>query len=224
MPTVNDLISQIADESGLDATLDQSAIVRALNRAQRSICSRVPMLTVTTNSTTAGDGTTDFFSTGSSIERIHAVLLCANGNHATGPFTELVQGNPGDIALGKQTTPPTHYWMYGSSQFRTNGPVPVGQSLVVHYDPVPAALVAGGTEASISIPIAFHEDALAQVALTYILEGYEGDEQRAAYFRGLSSEAFERLKRWAFERGGVEAPNARFGAQHFHTPDPLRVR
>lgn len=222
MPTVAELAQTIADDSGLDYTLDQAVILRALNRAQRSICSRIPMLTSTTNSTTAGDGTTDFFSI-ASYERIHNVLLCDSANFATGPFVEIVQGNPGDIALGRPASPPTHFYLYGQ-QLRLNGPIPVGQSMVINYDPAPVTLTIATASADINVPVAFHEDALMTLALAYILEGYEGDEQRASYYRQLANDAIQRLIAWAVRRGGVEAPNARFGAAHFETPDPLEIR
>lgn len=222
MPTVAELAQTIADDSGLDYTLDQAVILRALNRAQRSICSRIPSLTGTANTTTAGDGVNDFFPA-TTYERIHNVLVCDSANYATGPFVELIHANPGDIAMSKPSNPPTHYQMFGP-QLRLNGPVPVGQSLVVYYDPYPTTLTIATTEAAINIPVSFHEDALMALALAYILEGYEGDEQRASYYRNLATEAIQRLIAWSVRRGGVEAPNARFGAAHFETPSPLEIR
>ena len=113
--------------------------------------------------------------------------------------------------------------MFGS-QIRLNGTVPDNKAVVVFYDPAPEPLVAGGSESSISIPIPFHEDALGQQALVYILEGYEGDEQRASIYRNNAQSSIRDLQAWMIRRSGLEAPNGRYGAAHFHTPPPLEIR
>ncbi len=89
----------------------------------------------------------------------------------------------------------------------------------------PTALADGGGEALIEgIPPSFHEDLLGTLATAYLLEGYEGQEQRAAYYRNLFKETAEDFRQYLRREGGQEMPNSRPGAPHFHSRNPLNIR
>jgi hypothetical protein len=89
----------------------------------------------------------------------------------------------------------------------------------------PTALVDGSAETDIQgIPPSYHEDLLGTLATAYLLEGYEGQEQRASYYRNLYKESAEDFRQHLRREGGTEMPSTRPGAPHFHSRSPLNIR
>ncbi len=222
MPTVNELRSQIADETGLSTTADTSVIDRALNRALRRICAETDCLKAT--GTIAGDGSSVSVSLSSltGLSSIDSVfVLNSSGVYSSLPLVSH------DAVLGARPASSASMYAYEGGSLLLDGPVASTDSLYVRYVKAPTALAAGGAESTITangIDVLFHEDLLANLAVVQILEGYEGDEQRAAYYRGLAAEAMLLFKNYLTSRAGNEFPNSRYGAPHFHSPEPLRIR
>jgi hypothetical protein len=220
MPTVSELITQVADETGLDATADQATILRSLNRSYRRICQEAACLQGTPGSL-AGDGSSvDIsLSTLSNLLSVDAVYLLSGGVYTPLPRVTA------DTIMQARTSPEASMYAYDGGSLLVDGPVATTDSLYVRWTAAPSALTAVTTEAGIlGVNFSFHEDLLAGLAMTHILEGEEGEEERAAYYRGLAMEAMVRFKRHLVDRGGDEMPNSRYGAAHFHTPPPLGSR
>lgn len=226
MPTVNDLRSQIADETGLSTTADTAALDRALNRALRRIVGETDCLKGTPTAIT-GDGTSVDVSlaTLTGLRAIDSVYL-RTGSSSSYTYTPLPHAPVSEVMSGRTASAASMYAWEGDSLL-LDGPVGTSDALYLRWSKNVTALAAGGSEASITangIPVEFHEDLLAGYAMVHILEGYEGDEQRAAYYRQLATEAMARFKQYLIHRGGDELPNSRHGASHFHTPSPLEIR
>jgi hypothetical protein len=68
----------------------------------------------------------------------------------------------------------------------------------------------------------YHEDLVVALALCYALEGYEGQEERASYYRRLHAETLALFKQNLIRNGGLQLPND--GLDPWSTPTPLRVR
>jgi hypothetical protein len=221
MPAVNDLRSQIADETGLNTTADTAALDRALNRAMRRIVSETDCLKGTP-ATLAGDATTLDVSLSSltNLRAIDSVYLYDGSTYR--PVTQ----SPTSNVMMARTSPGVNQYAWEGGALLLDGPVGTANSLYIRWSAAPTALAAGGAEDTVTangIPVEFHEDLLATLAMVTILEGYEGDEQRAAYYRGLAEGTLRRFKQYLVDRGGDELPNARQG-EHFHTPSPLGLR
>jgi hypothetical protein len=226
MPTVNELRSQIADETGLSTSADTAVLDRALNRAMRRIVSETDCLKGTP-AAIAGDGSTVdvSLSTLTGLRSLESVYLRsgASGSYAYSPLGQA----PIHAVIGARTRAGASMYAWEGDTLLLDGPAGTSEHIYIRWSMNPTALAAGGAESTVTangLPIEFHEDLLAGLAMTHILEGYEGNEQRAAYYRQLAVEAMARFKRYLVDRGGDEMPNDRHGASHFHTADPLRSR
>lgn len=227
MPTVNELRSQIADETGLDTTANTAVLDRALNRALRRIVAETDCLKGTPTAI-AGDGSTVDVSlaTLTNISSIDSVYI-RSGASSSYVYTPLFHAPVSAVQEARTQSVAGQYAWEGGSTIMLDGPVGSADSLFIRWTPAPTALAAGGAESTITangIPVLFHEDLLAGLAMVQILEGYEGDEQRAAYYRALAMDSLQRFKHHLLDRGGDEMPNSRAGASHFHTPSPLDIR
>jgi hypothetical protein len=220
MPTVTQLISQIADETGLSSTVQEAVILRALNRALRRIHAEHVAIGAEPYVTTYVPAATRVYSLSPTLSRIRVFLLVdSSTGNAVREIMPLSYADVKSLAASQLE----HYAVRGNNIF-FDGPVTDGLEGKLFYDAVPAPLNAGTAEAGIEVPVLFHEDLLAVIAMTYILEGYEGDEERAAYYRQLAGEAMHRYKAYMRTRTGPNMPNWRHGAPHFHTPRPLGSR
>jgi hypothetical protein len=225
MPSVTELISQVADETGLHPTDDQSVILRALNRALRRIVSETGCVKVT--GTIAGDDASLAVSLASltGLLKLDSVHLTDQSGR-TGRLVRVTH----PVVLDARPQSRASLYAFEGGSLLLDGPVGVGNSLLVRHTQLPPPLTtewADDFEAVIvaaGIPVVFQEDLLGQLAMVHILEGYEGDEERAAYYRQLTGDAMRRFRRYLLERGGDEMPNARFDASHFHTPRPMGSR
>lgn len=80
------------------------------------------------------------------------------------------------------------------------------------------------TESSVSADIlgideSYHEEVLGRLATCILLEGWEGEEERAAYHRRLFNDDYAEFKRHLFREGGKLSQDYRL--QDFRTPANL---
>jgi hypothetical protein len=223
VPDVSDLITQISEDTGLeDSGTEAAQIVRALNRAYRRIvtefaCNKYALAI-------AGDGTTTSWVLGSQDPDIIGIDTVHLYDGTT--YTLLPQLRKESV--GQQGGNPMGYVVEQSGSSFTlwvDRAVPDGYSLQIRYFQRPAELTSASLEADIlGIDAVFHEDLLATLATAYILEGAEGEEERASYYRQLHAETKQVFVNFLVERGGFNLPNDRAFAPHFTTPAPLEGR
>lgn len=223
MATVNQLVEQVARETGLDDSSgsdERAIVVSSLSRAYRRIVGIEAKRTLpgTHDETAALDidlsAEVPSLVTVDSVHRIDGSRL---------------------IPLDR-TTPERLLEMRGSSGTPTAYAVVADQlmldaveddnpsTLRLYYTSRPSELVDGGTEASIDgIDPVYHEDLLGNLAAAYILEGYEGEEERAAGFRMRADQTLSQFKRDQIRRGGVYEPRGD-DVGRFDTPGPRGAR
>jgi hypothetical protein len=225
MPTVNELGGLVANATGLSASTSSSEytlILSALNRAVRRVIADTGCLKATPGSISGDASTVDVsLATLTNLQSMDSVHVLSSG-----VYSPLYQAPVSEV-INARTASRASMYAYEGSSLLLDGPVGVGNSLYVRYTPTHTALATGGAESTVTatgVPVLFQEDLLVELAVTFILEGFESDEQRAAYHRNLANEALSRFKKFLVDRGGDELPNSRHGAPHFHTPSPLEIR
>ena len=192
MSTVTEIIDQVCRHSGIDSatgTDDRNEAIRAVNRAYKRIFAEarpnklsqvITVLSATTSLTVTGIGSiVRVWRVEDGIE-LDAVSL-AEIQRRLATQTSLTSGK----ATAYSYDPVTDLFIvdaYSSSD---------GVQFGMVYTGSPAALVEGGDETTILIDPLFHEDLLGALGTCYILEGYEGQEERAAYYRSLVRETMQ---------------------------------
>lgn len=214
-------MTQVANETGLSATSDLTVIVSALNRALRRILSQT--YCYRTSGSITGAGSADVsLATLTGLLKIQSVQRV----DSSGYYGDLHHASVEEVLNSRPQSVPTMY-AYDGGTLYLDGTLATNESVFVRFVKGATALANGGAESTITvqgIPAEFHEDLLATLAVALLMEGYEGDEQRAAYYRSLATDTLERFKVFLRERRGDNGMNSRAGASHFHTPNPLELR
>lgn len=223
MSTVDELIEQICREGGLDDTTgsDERAIaLSSLNRAYRRISAEAHRLIPATTTITAALDTVlstavPTLVTLDSVYRVDGARLLP-----------LERTTPERLLAMRNTdggTPGQYAVLHGTLMLdvvETVNP----STLSLNFSARPSALAEAGTEASIAgIDPVYHEDLLGVLALAYVLEGNEGEESRAAYYRGLADETLKLFKRSLIREGGLYNPRGSDSGR-FDTPAPRSAR
>lgn len=231
MPTVDELIEMVARETGLDdgsGSQERADIVTALSRAYRRVCAETSRLIPDTADISAALSTT-FAAIDAGLVEIDSVWRVSDDGDRLIPLDRYAPERLREMQDTDGGGTPTAYAVeHGNlllDTYETTGTV---STIRVYFSARPAALVDGGTEASIAgIDPIYHEDLVGTLAVCYVLEGAEGEEQRAAYFRGLvydpQTGSMTLFKRSLVREGGVN--NVRGDdPTRYDTPAPRSAR
>lgn len=223
MPTVDELVDQVCRETGLDETTgstERAIALSQINRAYRRICAEANRLIPSTATVTAALSivlSTDVptLVTLDSVYRVDGDRLLPL--ERTTPERLLAIRGVGEGA------PSMYAVLHGElllDAVETSDP----STLSLRFTARPTALLFQGSEASIlGIDPIYHEDLLGTLGVAYVLEGNEGEESRAAYYRGLADETLKLFKRSLVREGGLY--NARGSdSGRFDTPAPRSAR
>lgn len=215
MSTVTELVDQICRHTGIDSTTgtaDRTEALRALNRAHRRVLIEAHSNRLSTTATIDEDASSE---TLSGISVIHRAYRNEDG-------VELDSVTLGEIQrrLVDEPTEATAYYFDPLTQVLRIDAVAGSEGIVVllDYSGRPSTLGEGGAESTILVDPMFHEDLLGEMGACYVLEGYEGQEERAAYYRGRNTETMQLYKEHvAFRSRSDRVPSDHGG--RWLTPD-----
>jgi hypothetical protein len=227
MPTVNQLIEMVARETGLDdgsGSQDRSDILSAINRAYRRVCAEASRLVPGSADYTAALDTA-LSSIGSTLVTVDGVWREYGDRYI--PLDRVSPERLMELRNDGGGTPTSYCVLHGTLMLDA---IEAEDTSTIHvrFSGRPTALVDGGSEASIAgIDPIYHEDLLGTLAVCYVLEGAEGEEQRAAYFRGLVFDprdgTLPLFKRSLIREGGVVMPRDS-SPTRWDTPDVRGAR
>lgn len=234
MATVTQLVDHVCRETGLDADSgsdDRIQALRCINRSVRRISIEVPQDFYTAseaNLTPSASGNVNLATGAPGMLRITEVYAYETGDDARVPLDritveEMMELRGATAASGT----PTCYAADGRILYLDAFTSTTGVYIRYESDQLyTAQLAEGGAEASIPVHPAWHEELVGTLACCYALEGYEGQEDRAAYYRQLVYEprngTMTLYKREIVRNGGKHMP--RFGGPNWSTPAPSEAR
>lgn len=203
MPDVADLLELICRESGLsDSSADQAIALGALNRSYRRVNAEVKRRIPSTATVTAALDIT----LSSSVPTLASLdsVFRVEGDR----LVELERTSPERLLQLRTSTgdgTPSHYAVLSGTlmldAIETTGSV---SDIQLRFTAKPAALTAVSLEAAIvGVSPLYHEDLLGTMSVCYVLEGTEGEEERASYYRQLLLETMRLFKKDANREGGV---------------------
>jgi len=138
------------------------------------------------------------------------------------PMDRLITARTTEISL----QPPTSYALESSRLHLDAAPNGTGtdQTYIVIYGSMgaPTLVEASLENAVVGINTMYHEDLICTLAACYVLEGYEGQEDRATYYRNLHANTLQMFKNDLIREGGIRPPND--GLDSWTTPNHLVQR
>lgn len=121
------------------------------------------------------------------------------------------------------TQPPTCYALQSHRLHLDSAPDSDGSYVVIYGSMAAPTLTEASVEDDVvGISPMYHEDLICALAICYVLEGYEGQEERARYYRTLYRETMDLFKDDQIRQGGVRLPN--HGIDAWSTQGPSRQR
>ena len=224
MPDVADLLELICRESGLsDSSADQAIALGALNRSYRRVNAEVKRrIPSSANVTAALD--IDLSVSVPTLASLDSVFR-VDGDR----LLEMERTTP-EVLLSMRDADgdgtPSYYAVLSGTlllnAIETTGTV---STIQLRFTAKPTALTAASAEADIvGVSPLYHEDLLGTMSVCYVLEGTEGEEERASYYRQLLAETMRLFKKDANREGG--AANQRLDDIHgrWSTPSPRSAR
>lgn len=200
MATVNEIISQVASETGLSTTGDATVLITNVNRAYRRINAEAKRLIPSSTTVTAALDIT-LLTAAPTLATLDSVWRISGTDDI--PLERVTPERLYDMRVGADGYPTSYAVIHGTlalDAIEASSP----STLRLRYTARPTALVAGGAESTIvGIDPIYHEDLLGTLASVYILEGYEGVEERAAYYRRLYKDTLTLFKDSLIREGGV---------------------
>lgn len=238
MATVAELVQLVCDESGLDSAANSEDRLFALARLNAVYGRLVADLEFDDEVTIAASAAgADVDVSSSLVEVSHLAWRDAADAQtvltrvSSSDLFALRSASQGTVASGSEV-PTAYTFSYPNVMLH---PTPGAAGELVAFGVVAAPTLVEGAPASAAqeatpslIPVTFHESVLARGTLVRVLEGYEGQEERAAYHRRLlegddgRSGEMMKLREWRRRSGG--RASARRAYSPWSTPDRIGAR
>lgn len=243
MSTAAELVQSITEDAGVDTTAGTADRVKALsclNRAYREVIGQfrtikaAATLTLTANTDldltlanwTGYTGSTDFTgSVSSRIAGLDAVGLDTSLSDTTTLPDSLLERKPYTWVLkarGEASTGDPRYYAFESGTLHLDRAASTTRLILFTYLSAPTLTEASAESAIDGIDPGWQERLLLPLATAILLEGWEGEEERAAYFRRLAESARSDFAREVVRKGGNTLPG--WSVSDFRTPTPLTSR
>jgi hypothetical protein len=223
MATPSELVALVCRETGLDDTVssDERAIaLSSVNRAYRRIAGIEVKQVVPSSADVAAALDIDLSAAVPSLVTLDSVYR-VDGSR-TLPLDRTSPERLLEMRGGSGT--PTAYAVNGRTLMLNAVEDDAPGTLRLRFTARPGALSESDNETAIAgIDPVYHEDLLGTLAVAYVLEGYEGEEERAAYFRNQAQETLRLFKLDQVRRGGVYNPRGD-DPTRFDTPGVRRAR
>lgn len=203
MPSVDELIEQVCRETGLDdtsGTEERALALSSLNRARRRLLAELDQKVETAQSFEVTPVAVDvsLSANAPTLLRVNRVARVSDDREVL--LDHLSPDRLRELRAETAEGVPSAYAVEGDMLLLDG--FDSSTVLRVGYTGTATAMAEGGAEASIDIMPIYHEDLLATLAVVYVLEGYEGEEERAATFRRNAQDALFLYKKEMVRRGG----------------------
>lgn len=218
MSTVSELIDQVCRHAGVDSstgTDDRYEAIRCVDRAHRRVLAEAHGNKLTSTATILSGASSVLF-TAISIDRVYRA---EDGIELDAVPAGEIQRRL--VSAPSSVTAYTFDPLTGVLQVDAVAGS-AGTDLLVAYSGRPAALVEGGAESTILIDPLFHEDLIGVLGTVYMLEGVEGQEERAAIHRRNAGDTLQ-----LYKESLVRARGERVASDHagrWITPNVAQVR